>query len=77
MTDLASHTRTLHAWKSIDWIGAALFVTSLSAFLAPVSWGGIMFSWYVIPIDRDTAHVVVSDSTLGNPGKHFYHSSSD
>ncbi|KAI9760450.1 MAG: hypothetical protein M4579_001644 [Chaenotheca gracillima] len=29
----------------VDWIGCVLFVASITSFLIPLSWGGIMYSW--------------------------------
>ncbi|GAB1211351.1 hypothetical protein ATERTT37_000464 [Aspergillus terreus] len=29
----------------IDWIGTVLFVGSVSSFLIPLSWGGVMYDW--------------------------------
>ncbi|KAJ5190250.1 uncharacterized protein N7498_009235 [Penicillium cinerascens] len=31
--------------RSVDWIGQALFITSLSSFLVGLSWGGVQYSW--------------------------------
>jgi hypothetical protein len=31
--------------SEIDYIGSIIFVASLTSFLAPVSWGGVMYSW--------------------------------
>ena len=30
---------------SIDWVGAVLLTSSVTSFLAPVSWGGVIFPW--------------------------------
>lgn len=32
-------------FASIDWIGAFLLTTSVTSFLMPVSWGGVLFGW--------------------------------
>ncbi|KAK5690109.1 hypothetical protein LTR17_026061 [Elasticomyces elasticus] len=37
--------RTLHAIKSVDRVGAAVFSASLSSFLVAISWGGSMYTW--------------------------------
>ncbi|PMD52337.1 MFS general substrate transporter [Hyaloscypha bicolor E] len=34
-----------HTIEDIDWFGAFLFVSSLTSFLVPISWGGISYSW--------------------------------
>jgi MFS family permease len=31
--------------RSVDWIGQVLFITSISAFLIGLSWGGVQYSW--------------------------------
>jgi hypothetical protein len=31
--------------SEIDYIGSIIFVASLTSFLVPVSWGGVMYSW--------------------------------
>ncbi|CAJ0553830.1 Ff.00g123420.m01.CDS01 [Fusarium sp. VM40] len=31
--------------KEFDWIGTIIFVGSLTSFLIPLSWGGIMYDW--------------------------------
>ncbi|KAL4974122.1 major facilitator superfamily domain-containing protein [Aspergillus desertorum] len=31
--------------RKIDYVGTALFISSLSAFLIPLTWGGIMYPW--------------------------------
>ncbi|RGP63695.1 multidrug transporter [Fusarium sporotrichioides] len=31
--------------KEFDWIGTIVFVASLTSFLIPLSWGGIMYDW--------------------------------
>ncbi|KAF5239151.1 hypothetical protein FAUST_5078 [Fusarium austroamericanum] len=31
--------------KKFDWIGTIIFVASLTSFLIPLSWGGIMYDW--------------------------------
>ncbi|KAM0557744.1 hypothetical protein ACHAO7_002061 [Fusarium culmorum] len=31
--------------KEFDWIGTIIFVASLTSFLIPLSWGGIMYDW--------------------------------
>ncbi|CBF82817.1 hypothetical protein AN3383.2 [Aspergillus nidulans FGSC A4] len=31
--------------RRIDYIGTTLFISSLSSFLIPLTWGGIMYSW--------------------------------
>ncbi|KAK3615804.1 hypothetical protein LTR56_026367 [Elasticomyces elasticus] len=36
---------TLHAIKSVDWVGAAIFSASLSSFLVAISWGGSIYTW--------------------------------
>ncbi|KAK3615167.1 hypothetical protein LTR56_024494 [Elasticomyces elasticus] len=43
---------TLHAIKSVDWVGAAVFSASLSSFLVAISWGGSMYAWasYQLPL---------------------------
>ncbi|OCL09428.1 MFS general substrate transporter [Glonium stellatum] len=30
---------------SVDWVGAALLPASVTSFLIPLSWGGVMYSW--------------------------------
>ncbi|PTU22073.1 hypothetical protein P175DRAFT_0508935 [Aspergillus ochraceoroseus IBT 24754] len=32
-------------FKRVDYIGTILFVGSISSFLIPLSWGGVMYSW--------------------------------
>ncbi|KAF2674540.1 putative MFS transporter [Microthyrium microscopicum] len=29
----------------VDWIGTTLFIASLTGFLVPLSWGGVMYDW--------------------------------
>ncbi|KAF2760573.1 MFS general substrate transporter [Pseudovirgaria hyperparasitica] len=31
--------------KQVDWIGSFLFIASLTSFLIPITWGGIMYPW--------------------------------
>ncbi|KAI9744502.1 MAG: hypothetical protein M1818_002031 [Claussenomyces sp. TS43310] len=31
--------------RSVDWLGSFLFVSSLTSFLIPLTWGGIMYDW--------------------------------
>ncbi|KAF4971450.1 hypothetical protein FZEAL_9849 [Fusarium zealandicum] len=31
--------------KEFDWIGSIIFIGSLTSFLIPLSWGGIMYDW--------------------------------
>lgn len=31
--------------KRVDWIGAVLFVGSMTSFLIPITWGGVMYPW--------------------------------
>lgn len=31
--------------KRVDWIGTVLFVGSMTGFLIPITWGGVMYSW--------------------------------
>ncbi|KAI9701069.1 MAG: hypothetical protein M1836_001738 [Candelina mexicana] len=31
--------------KRVDWIGSCIFVASTTAFLIPITWGGIQYSW--------------------------------
>lgn len=31
--------------KRVDWIGTVLFVGSMTSFLIPITWGGVMYSW--------------------------------
>lgn len=31
--------------KKVDWIGSFLFVASITSFLIPLTWGGIMYEW--------------------------------
>lgn len=31
--------------RAFDWVGAGLFVASLTVFLVPLSWGGVQFAW--------------------------------
>ena len=35
----------LHKISRLDWGGSALFVASTTAFLIPLSWGGVQFAW--------------------------------
>jgi MFS family permease len=28
-----------------DWIGSVLFIASMTAFLIPISWGGVIYAW--------------------------------
>ncbi|KAJ5679515.1 hypothetical protein N7462_007759 [Penicillium macrosclerotiorum] len=35
----------LESLKCVDYIGSILFVASLSSFLIPLTWGGIMYEW--------------------------------
>ncbi|KAF4339242.1 multidrug transporter [Fusarium beomiforme] len=48
--------------KEFDWIGTIIFVVSLTSFLIPLSWGGIMYKWSsprtVIPIVFGTLGLV-------------------
>jgi MFS family permease len=31
--------------RRVDWIGSVLFISSLTGFLIPLTWGGVMYSW--------------------------------
>jgi hypothetical protein len=31
--------------KRVDWLGSALFIASLTSFMIPLSWGGILYPW--------------------------------
>ena len=31
--------------RRVDWIGSVLFVASMTSFLIPLTWGGVMYSW--------------------------------
>ena len=31
--------------RRVDWIGAFLFIASLTGFLIPLTWGGVMYPW--------------------------------
>lgn len=31
--------------KRIDWLGSALFIASLSSFIVPLTWGGVIYPW--------------------------------
>ncbi|KAI1614407.1 DNA repair protein RAD50 [Exophiala viscosa] len=31
--------------RRVDWIGSVLFVGSMTSFLIPLTWGGVMYSW--------------------------------
>jgi len=31
--------------RRVDWIGTVLFVGSMTSFLIPLTWGGVMYSW--------------------------------
>jgi hypothetical protein len=31
--------------REVDWVGAFLFIASLTGFLIPLTWGGVMYSW--------------------------------
>lgn len=44
---ITAHKKNCYRWGQIDWFGAGLMVASLVAFLMPVSWGGVVFPWWV------------------------------
>ena len=48
--------------KQIDWIGSAAFVGSITSFLIPITWGGVMYSWTdwrtLVPLLLGTAGLV-------------------
>jgi Fungal trichothecene efflux pump (TRI12) len=31
--------------RRVDWIGSAIFVASMTSFLIPLTWGGVMYDW--------------------------------
>ena len=31
--------------RRVDWVGSVLFVASMTSFLIPLTWGGVMYSW--------------------------------
>jgi MFS family permease len=31
--------------RRVDWIGSILFIGSMTSFLIPITWGGVMYSW--------------------------------
>jgi len=31
--------------RRVDWLGSVMFVGSMSSFLIPLTWGGVMYSW--------------------------------
>ena len=31
--------------RRVDWVGTVLFIGSLTGFLLPISWGGVMYAW--------------------------------
>lgn len=31
--------------RRVDWIGSVMFVGSMSSFLIPLTWGGVMYAW--------------------------------
>lgn len=33
------------SWRNFDFVGSALLVASLTGFLVPISWGGIVYAW--------------------------------
>ncbi|KAL2816687.1 major facilitator superfamily domain-containing protein [Aspergillus granulosus] len=39
------HSPLWNRLATVDYIGSVLFVGSLSSFLVPLSWGGIMYAW--------------------------------
>jgi MFS family permease len=44
--NLSARERTMtEKMSQIDYIGALIFVASSTAFLVPISWGGVMYSW--------------------------------
>jgi MFS family permease len=44
--NLSSNQRTMaEKMSQIDYLGAFIFVASTTAFLVPISWGGVMYSW--------------------------------
>jgi hypothetical protein len=39
------HNAFVEKLREVDWIGTVLFIASLTGFLIPLTWGGIMYSW--------------------------------
>lgn len=35
----------LQKLRRVDWVGAVVFVASITAVLIPITWGGVMYSW--------------------------------
>jgi hypothetical protein len=31
--------------REVDWVGTVLFIASLTGFLIPLTWGGVMYPW--------------------------------
>lgn len=31
--------------RRIDWVGSALFIASLTSFIIPLTWGGVIYPW--------------------------------
>lgn len=48
--------------RRVDWVGNALFVASITAFLVPMTWGGVMYPWVswhtLVPLFLGVAGVV-------------------
>ncbi|KAK1657665.1 major facilitator superfamily domain-containing protein [Colletotrichum godetiae] len=44
-TERVGVLRARDALKRIDWLGALLLLASLTGFLVPLTWGGILFDW--------------------------------
>jgi MFS family permease len=45
---LRLNTRTnafLEKLREVDWVGTVLFIASLTGFLIPLTWGGVMYAW--------------------------------
>ncbi|KAJ5671671.1 hypothetical protein N7507_000798 [Penicillium longicatenatum] len=49
--------------KQVDFIGAALFTTSITSFLVPLTWGGITYEWdswhTIVPLSAGAAGLCV------------------
>jgi MFS family permease len=38
-------TTFMNKLREVDWIGVVLFISSLTGFLIPLTWGGVMYAW--------------------------------
>ncbi|KAL5321758.1 hypothetical protein ACEPPN_009721 [Leptodophora sp. 'Broadleaf-Isolate-01'] len=49
--------------KRVDWVGSVLFICSITGFLIPITWGGILYPWrswkVVVPLSLSSCGLAV------------------